>query len=135
MNTDQHIRFFYGIITGFIAGCLGGLLGITGSVVILPLVVLFGIFPDYKNAIATVLFGFDPFQSIFALIEYAKQKRIDYFIGIVLFISYFIGSYIGANFNKGISENILKYITATILLILSIYLFYNTYTHSLNKLI
>jgi len=124
------LRLFSGVIVGFIAGFLGGLLGITGSVIILPLVVLFGIFSSYRLAIGTVLFGFDPFQSIFAVIEYAKQKKIDYLIGVVLYVSYFLGSYMGAKFNKRFSEIILKYITATILLMLSLYMFYSATNHN-----
>ena len=124
------LRLFSGVIVGFIAGFLGGLLGITGSVIILPLVVLFGIFSSYRLAIGTVLFGFDPFQSIFAVIEYAKQKKIDYLIGIFLYVSYFLGSYMGAKFNKRFSEIILKYITATILLMLSLYMFYSATNHN-----
>jgi uncharacterized membrane protein YfcA len=124
------LRLFSGIIVGFIAGFLGGLLGITGSVIILPLVILFGIFSSYRLAIGTVLFGFDPFQSIFAVIEYAKQKKIDYLIGIVLYVFYFLGSYTGAKFNKRFNEITLKYITATILLMLSLYMFYSATNHN-----
>ena len=124
------LRLFSGIIVGFIAGFLGGLLGITGSVIILPLVILFGIFSSYRLAIGTVLFGFDPFQSIFAVIEYAKQKKIDYLIGILLYVSYFLGSYTGAKFNKRFNEITLKYITATILLMLSLYMFYSATNHN-----
>ena len=69
MNIEQYIRFFYGIISGIIAGILSGLLGITGSVIILPLLLIFGIFQNYKLAIGTVIFAFDPILSIL-------QKRI-----------------------------------------------------------
>lgn len=129
MFDTSFLRLFSGVIVGFIAGFLGGLLGITGSVIILPLVVLFGIFSSYKLAIGTVLFGFDPFQSIFAVIQYAKEKKIDYLIGVILFVSYFIGSYMGAKFNKRFKEETLKYITATILLVLSLYMFYSANNH------
>ena len=129
MFDTSFLRLFSGLIVGFIAGFLGGLLGITGSVIVLPLVVLFGIFSSYKLAIGTVLFGFDPFQSIFAVMQYAKEKKIDYLIGVILFVSYFIGSYMGAKFNKRFKEETLKYITATILLVLSLYMFYSANNH------
>jgi uncharacterized membrane protein YfcA len=128
MNIEQYIRFFYGIISGIIAGILSGLLGITGSVIILPLLLFFGIFQNYKLAIGTVIFAFDPILSIFALIEYAKENNVDYLIGISLFFSYMFGSYIGAKFNKLLNEKMLKYITSFILLLLSFYVFYNGYT-------
>ena len=128
MKTEQYIRFFYAIISGIIAGGLSGLLGITGSVIILPLLLYFGIFQNYKLAIGTVIFTFDPILSIFALIEYAKQNKVDYLIGIALFFSYMVGSYVGSKFNKTINEKTLIYMTSFILLILSLYVFYNGYT-------
>jgi uncharacterized membrane protein YfcA len=133
MRIEQHLRFVYAILSGIIAGGLSGLLGITGSVVILPLLVFFGIFQNYKLAIGTVIFTFDPILSIFALIQYAKENQIDYLIGIALFFSYMLGAYIGSKFNKVLNEKILKYITAFILFILSLYVFsngYNTRIHA-----
>lgn len=122
---NQYLRILYTSFLGIIAGFLGGLLGITGTIIMLPLLTLFNIFVDYQTVIGTVLFSFDPIGSIFALIQYAKQKRIDYFIGINIALSYILGSYIGAKYNKQYNEKTLKTITATILLILSLYMFYN----------
>lgn len=118
-------RLLYGSVAGIISGFLGGLLGMTGSIIILPVLVFFDIFKNYKMAIATVLFSFDPFGSIFALIQYAKQKKIDYIMGILIVVSYMTGSYIGSKFNKRYSEKFLKNISATFMMILSLYMFYN----------
>ena len=93
----------------------------------LPLITMFSIFSDYQKAIGTVLFSFEPFGSIFALIQYAKENRIDYLIGINIAISYMLGSYIGAKYHTNFNEKSIKYMTAIILLILSIYMFYNAY--------
>jgi len=118
-------NLLYGSFAGIISGFLGGLLGMTGSIIILPILVLFGIFHNYKIAIATVLFSFDPFGSLFALIQYAKEKKIDYLMGILIVVSYMAGSFIGSKFNKRLSDKILKNISATFMLILSLYMFYN----------
>jgi uncharacterized membrane protein YfcA len=93
----------------------------------LPLFVLFNIFADYQKSIGTVLFSFEPIGSIFALIQYAKQNRIDYLIGISIAISYMLGSYIGAKYSTIFNEKTKKNMTAIILLILSMYMFYNAY--------
>ncbi len=93
----------------------------------LPLLTLFNIFSDYKRAIGTVLFGFEPFGSLFALIQYAKKNQIDYLIGINIALSYMLGAYIGAKYNSNFNEKSIKYMTAVILLILSMYMFYNAY--------
>ena len=123
----QPIRILYTSFLGIFAGFLGGLLGISGTIIMLPLLTLFNIFANYQLAIGTVLFSFEPFGSIFALIQYAKQNKIDYFIGINIAVSYMLGSYIGAKYYTQFSEKSIKYITSFILLVLSTYMFYNAY--------
>jgi len=122
---NQNLRFFYASLVGLLSGFIGGLIGLTGSILIIPLILIFGIFNDYKSSIGTVLFSFDPILSIFAILEYAKQNKIEYVMGIIIMFSYMFGSYIGSKMNKYFSEINIKYINATILLILSIYMFYN----------
>jgi len=122
---NQYLRLLYTSFLGIIAGFLGGLLGLSGTVMMLPLLTLFNLFPDYQTAIGTILFSFEPFGSIFAIVQYAKEKRIDYIIGINIALAYMFGSYIGAKYHKQFTEKMLKNITATILLFLSIYMFYN----------
>lgn len=112
-------------MAGIIAGFLGGLLGMSGTVIMLPLLVLFNIFNNYKIAIGTVLFSFDPFGSIFALVKNVMENKIDYYVALTLFFTYIFGSYIGTLYNAKLSEKTIKYLTATILLFLSIYMFYN----------
>ena len=124
---NQYIRLLYTSIAGIIAGFLGGLLGMSGTVIMLPLLVLFNIFNNYKIAIGTVLFSFDPFGSIFALVKNVIENKIDYYVAIVLFFTYIFGSYVGTIYNAKLSEKTIKYMTATILLVLSIYMFYNGY--------
>jgi uncharacterized membrane protein YfcA len=118
-------QYIYISLLGIFAGFLGGLLGLSGSIIILPLLALFNIFPNYQTAVGTVLFSFDPFISIFALIQYAKQNKIDYLVGLNIILSYMLGSYIGAKYHTLFTEKTIKNMTALILLILSIYMFYN----------
>lgn len=124
---NQSIRLLYTSIAGIIAGFLGGLLGMSGTVIMLPLLVLFNIFNNYKIAIGTVLFSFDPFGSIFALVKNIMANKIDYYVALTLFFTYIFGSYIGTLYNAKLSEKTIKYITAALLFILSMYMFYNGY--------
>ena len=125
---NQYLRLLYTSIAGIIAGFLGGLLGMSGTVIMLPLLVLFNIFNNYKIAIGTVLFSFDPFGSIFALIKNVIENKIDYYVALILFFTYIFGSYIGTVYNEKIGEKTIKIMSAIILLILSMYMFYNAYT-------
>ena len=124
---NQYIRILYTSLAGIIAGFLGGLLGMSGTVIMLPLLVLFNIFNNYKIAIGTVLFSFDPFGSIFALVKNVMANKIDYYVALTLFFTYIFGSYIGTLYNAKLSEKTIKFISATLLLILSMYMFYNGY--------
>jgi len=124
---NQSLRILYSSFLGICAGFLGGLLGISGTIIMLPLLTMFSIFSNYQVAIGTVLFSFEPFGSIFALIQYAKEKKIDYLIGVIIVFSYMLGSYVGAKFHTNFNEKSIKYMTAIILSILSIYMFYNAY--------
>ena len=78
----QYLRILYTSFLGIFAGFLGGLLGLSGTVMMLPLLTLINLFPDYQTAIGTILFSFEPFGSIFAIVQYAKENRIDYVIGV-----------------------------------------------------
>ena len=109
---NQSIRLLYTSIAGIIAGFLGGLLGMSGTVIMLPLLVLFNIFNNYKIAIGTVLFSFDPFGSIFALVKNIMANKIDYYVALTLFFTYIFGSYIGTLYNAKLSEKTIKYITS-----------------------
>jgi uncharacterized membrane protein YfcA len=88
MKINQYIRFFYAIMSGIIAGGLSGLLGITGSVIILPLLLFFGIFQNYKLAIGTVIFN-----------KVLNEKILKYMTAFILFILSFYVFYNGYNTN------------------------------------
>ena len=122
---NQYLRLLYTSFLGIISGFLGGLLGVTGTIILLPLLTLFSLFSDYQTIIGTVLFSFEPVGSIFSLIQFAKEKRIDYVIGINMAIAYILGSYIGTKYHKKFNEKTKKNLTGVILLILSTYMFYN----------
>ena len=125
MFDEKYTRLLLGLLTGFISGVLGGMLGMSGPIIILPILVFFDIFETYKMAIATVLFGFEPLGSIFALIQYAKEKKIDYVMGIIIAVGYMAGAYIGAKFNKRLSNREIKNTSASLMMLLSLYMFYS----------
>lgn len=123
-------RLILSILAGLIAGLIGGLLGIAGVLVIIPVLLVFGIFTNHHHALGTVLFGVDPIQSFFSIVKYAKQNKIEYLLGISIFISYFVGSYLGTKVNYKFTEKTLKYITAAILFLLAFYMLFHA--HYLN---
>ena len=121
---DQTGRLIVSAILGVMSGFLSGLLGLTGSVFIIPFILMLGIFNTYKSALGTILFSFDPILSSFALIQYAKKKQIDYLVGVIIMATYMLGVYMGFKVGKFVNEKTVTYLNAVILLCLSIYMFY-----------
>ncbi len=112
------------VLLGLLSGVLGGALGLGGSVVMLPGVLLLGIISDYKTAVGTMLLSLLPPISLLAVIEYYKRKKVDTYIGIVLCITYFFGAYFGSFINDMYSNKVLEYLTSFSFLIISAMFFY-----------
>ena len=117
------------VVLGLLSGVLGGALGLGGSVVMLPGVLLLGIISDYKTAVGTMLLSLLPPISLLAVIEYYKKNRVDTYISIILCITYFFGAYFGSLINDMYSIKFLEYCTAFCFLIVSVVFFYMAYKH------
>jgi uncharacterized membrane protein YfcA len=115
------LRILLTAIIGIIAGLIGGGLGIGGTFVLLPGLLLLNIIPDYKLAVGTVIISMLPPISILAAIDYYKRKKVDFLIATILCISYVIAAKYGANFNKEYSVKTLKYTTSLLFFIFSLY--------------
>jgi uncharacterized membrane protein YfcA len=123
----MNIKVLYAILIGYISGIFGGSIGIAGSAIMLPGIILLDVIPSYKTAIGTVLFACLPPISLLAVIEYYKNSQINYAIGFLLCISYFIGAYCGAMFTGFSSVKTIKYICAVVFTFLTIHFYYDAY--------
>jgi uncharacterized membrane protein YfcA len=123
----MYIKILYTIIVGYLSGIFGGSIGIAGSAIMLPGIIILDIIPNYKKAIGTVLFACLPPISLLAVIEYYKKSQIDYSIGIFLCISYFIGAYCGAKLNGNSSIKTIKYLCAIVFTFLTGHFYYDAY--------
>ena len=123
----MNYRTLLTILVGAFSGIIGGAFGIGGAFIILPAILMLGIIPDYKIAVGTVLMAMLPPISLFAFMEYYKNKKVDISVGIILCIAYFFGSYFGAIINNMYSVKVLEYWTGFTFLLISIYFFYVAY--------
>lgn len=115
------LRLFLTVVVGSIAGIIGGALGVNGSFIMLPAILLLNIIPDYKMAVGTILLSILPPLSLLAVVDYYKRKKIDIPIAIILCVSYFLAAKYGAVINRDYSSRLLKYWTAAILFLCAIY--------------
>ena len=120
--------FWMTIVTGAIAGFFGGALGQSGSETMLPLLLLFGIVPDFKTAAGTVLLAIVPPISALAVWQYYKRGQVNLFISFWLFIAYFIAAFFGAYVTKEVSNRQLELVTAVYFLLISLFFFWNAFT-------
>ena len=123
-------RIILSILLGSLSGVFGGALGLGGSSVILPGLLILGIIKDYKTAVGTTLFTLLPPFTLFAVIEYYKRNQVDVKIGAITCLAYMIFSYVGAKINHYLTTKTLEYTTSGFFLLSSIYFFrkaYNTF--------
>lgn len=115
------------ILVGIFTGIIGNFFGVIGSSVLLPSLLFFKIIKDYDTAIGTILLTLVPPTTLLAVYEYGKRGKVDYEVGIILFITYFFASYIGAYLNKFFHQKILLFGCATLYLFITIYFYYYAY--------
>jgi uncharacterized membrane protein YfcA len=84
-------------LIGFICGPLSVYLGI-GTFTMTTILSLSGLVKDFRTAVGTTLLTVTTPALIFPLYGYYKTNRIDFEVGIPLFIGYFIGTYIASTY-------------------------------------
>ncbi len=107
------------IIIGVIAGLLGGTLGIGGAVVIIPALVMFLGFSQ-QQAQGTTLFMLVWPVGALAAWQYYKAGMVDVRIAIVLAVTFFVASFVGARFATHLPNVILKKSFAVLLIVIAL---------------
>ena len=105
---------------GFAAGLLGSIIGLGGGIIIVPVLTFFGFSPALaaSNSIFAVFSN-----AIASSISYAKQRRIEYSIGLKLGLLSIPGTIVGAYISSDITPSIFKILFALILISASVYIF------------
>ena len=99
-------------------GLLGGLLGVGGGFVMVPLQVLWAKMPQ-KQANATSLVAIIPIALVAVPIYYFRKgtPQVDFQLALFLVIGSVVGAYVGARLLNRIPERELKYGVAALLFI------------------
>ena len=103
---------------GLFAGICGGIFGIGGGVVIVPLYVLLAKMPQ-KLATGTSLALLLPPLGLLGAIAYWRAGNVDVRAAVVTAIGLFIGAYIGAHMSLGMSDVTLKRSFAVLLVVIA----------------
>ena len=105
---------------GFVAGLLGSIIGLGGGIIIVPVLTFMG-FPPTAAASNSLFAAFS--NAVSSSLSYAKQKRIEYSIGLRLGLFCIPGSVLGALVSTEITPSIFKILFGIILISASIYIF------------
>ena len=121
------LRIIYVIVVGIVFGIMVGTTGMFPGGFIALILYNLGVFSDFKLCLGTVLFLFALPFSIGGIYEYHKAGKIDYKIGMILFFTSAIGSYLGGkySFYYHFSDKSIKYAQAIITTIIAIVSFYS----------
>jgi uncharacterized membrane protein YfcA len=105
---------------GFAAGVLGSMIGLGGGIVIVPILTFFGFSP----ALAASNSLFAAFSNAVASsASYAKQKRIEYSLGLKLGLLAIPGTVLGAFISHDITSSLFKILFGIVLIASSFYIF------------
>jgi len=105
---------------GFVAGLLGSIIGLGGGIIIVPVLTFFG-FPPVLAVSNSIFAVFS--NATASSISYAKQKRIEYNIGLKLGLLSIPGTIFGAYLSTDITPTLFKIFFGIILISASIYIY------------
>lgn len=117
-------KIIIGALIGLLGGIVGGMFGMSGSFIIIPLLLLFGVCSNQLSAQGTTLCMLLPPISIFAAYSYYKKRHVDMKLALLLIIFYILGTIIGSKAAISFSEKKSRINFSILLLCLSGYVFY-----------
>lgn len=106
------------LVTGLLAGILGGSLGVGGAIIVIPSLVMFlGL--SQQEAQGTSLAFMIPPIGVLAAINYYKSGFVNWKYALILSFTFMIGAYLGSKIALNLPEKLLKRIFGIILLYVS----------------
>ncbi len=107
------------IILGVVAGCLSGMLGIGGGLVLIPaMVFIFGF--TQLQAQGTTLALMVPPIGLLAAIRYYQNGNVKLGMAGFICLGFFVGGLLGANLVQSLPEPLIRKIFALFLLVVSL---------------
>lgn len=112
------------IAIGFLAGIVGGSLGLGGGIIIVPALVFLLGFTQHEaqgTSLAVLLFP----VGILAVINYTKHGYVNFKFAAILIVAFLLGSYLGSEISVHLPDKILKKVFGFFLLLVSLKIIFN----------
>jgi len=107
------------VIIGLLAGFLSGTMGIGGSVVMIPLLILWVGFTQHQ-AQGTSLAVLSVPVTLLAAFNYYKEGHVNWKFAIIMAVTFVVGGYLGSKFAISVNQSVLKKIFGGVLLLVAI---------------
>lgn len=107
------------ILIGLLAGFLSGTMGIGGSVVMIPLLILWVGFTQHQ-AQGTSLAVLSVPVTLLAAFNYYKEGHVNLKFAIIIAITFVVGGYLGSKLAISIHQALLKKIFGGVLLVVAL---------------
>ncbi len=105
---------------GFVAGIVGSIVGLGGGIIMVPVLTILG-FSHTVTSSSSLFAAFS--NSVASSVSYAKQKRIDYKLGLILGLMSIPGTILGALMSSEASPAMFKMLFGVVLIASCLYLF------------
>ncbi|MDH7447224.1 sulfite exporter TauE/SafE family protein [Aquimarina sp. 2201CG14-23] len=107
------------VVIGLLAGFLSGTMGIGGSVVMIPLLILWVGFTQHE-AQGTSLAVLSVPVTLLAAFNYYKEGHVNWKFAAIIAVTFILGGYLGSKLAISINQTVLKKIFGGVLLIVAI---------------
>lgn len=107
------------LLTGLLAGILGGFFGIGGGIIIVPALVLFLGFSQHM-AQGTTLAAMIPPIGLMAAIAYWRAGHVDIKAAALIAAGFFVGGFLGGMLVQHVSEPVLRRTFAIVLVLVAV---------------
>jgi hypothetical protein len=107
------------IVIGFLAGIVGGSLGLGGGIIIVPALIFILGFSQHEaqgTSLAVLLFPI----GILAVINYTKRGYVNFKFALILMVAFVLGSYLGSVISIHLPAKTLRKIFGIFMLLISI---------------
>ena len=105
---------------GFVAGVVGSIIGLGGGIIVVPVLTILG----FSHTVAASSSLFAAFSnSIASSVSYAKQKRIEYKLGLKLGLMSIPGTILGAFISSEATPSMFKILFGVVMIASCLYLF------------
>lgn len=107
------------VLIGLAAGMLGGMVGVGGGIIIVPALIYFLGFSQFKaqgTSLALIMFP----VGILGVLHYYRLGHVDFRVVGILALGFLVGSYFGSKFTLSLPQEQVKRIFAVLLIIIAV---------------